>query len=142
MDRRQKSWQAAVCLVCAAIAWQTGNPYQGTEFSGGTVTGPLLAIDYIGIFLFVVASCVAFVRPRVSAAIVLTASLLCLPFYLYFIAPGPFRSIFRGEYSVPAPASFVWHPGMVAGILALAVAVSLSLRAFGLGKRVAVRRSS
>ena len=82
---------------------------EGTEFIGGWLTGPLLNLYDVGTFLFVPALLLAFFFRRIAAAFALTASLLCLPLYLYFVAPGPFRSVFRGEYSVPLQASFVWN---------------------------------
>src|SRR5262245_32827203 len=127
---KAKFWQAASCLLCAVVAWVTSSPYEGTEFSGGTVTGPLLAIDYLGIILFVIALVATFFHPRVAAAMILIAAMLCLPFYLYFTAPGPFRSVFRGDYTVSAPASFVWDRPMVAGIFTLLLATFFSLRTF------------
>lgn len=64
-----------------------------------------------------------FVRPRIAAALAIVASLLCLPLYLYFTAPGPFRRVFGGEYSVPLQANFVWDRSAVLGVLTVAVAL-------------------
>jgi hypothetical protein len=82
----------------------------------------------LGIILFAIALLVTFLRLRAAAAMILAASLLCLPFYLYFVAPGPFRAVFRGEYTVPAPANFVWDRAMLAGIVTVLIAALLSLR--------------
>ena len=76
-----------------------------------------------------------FMYRRIAAAIGIAACLLCLPLYLYFTAPGPFRSVFRGTYSVPLQSSFVWDYGMLGGMLTLAVAVFVSVRSFSAAPR-------
>ena len=55
-------------------------------------------------------------------------------FYLYFLAPGPFRRVLRGEYSVPLQAPVVWNIWAIAGILSLAVAIVLSVRCLATAK--------
>jgi len=77
------------------------------------------------LFLMALLSTILF--PRVAAAITFTATLLCLPFYLYILMPGPYRRIFRGEYSVPLQTAFVWDNWAVVGVLSLVTAASLSL---------------
>jgi hypothetical protein len=129
-DRKQKLLQAASCLLCAIVAWRYPSLLEGTEFSGGRVTGPVLGLFDSGTCLFVLALFLTFVVRRVAAAMALTASLLCLPLYLYFTAPGPFRRVFRGEYSVPLQASFVWDGRTIAGMLAIAILVYVCLRSF------------
>jgi hypothetical protein len=49
----------------------------------------------IGTVLFALALIVAFFFPRIAAGIALVSSVLCLPLYLYFIAPVHFSRIFR-----------------------------------------------
>jgi hypothetical protein len=104
------------------------NRSEGTEFSGGWLTGPLLHMKDIGTLLFIAALLFTFFYRRVAGLIMVVASMLCLPLYLYFTAPGPFRWVFRGEYSVPAPASFVWSTWGMVGILGLAIAACLGVR--------------
>lgn len=125
--RTNKLCLAANCLLCAIVVWRYGADLEGTEFIGGWLTGPLLNLYDVGTFLFVPALLLAFFFRRIAAAFALTASLLCLPLYLYFVAPGPFRSVFRGEYSVPLQASFVWNSWAALGILTLVVATCVSL---------------
>jgi hypothetical protein len=67
---------------------------------------------------------------RLAAVIALTASVLCLPLYLYFPALGPFRRVFKGEYSVPMHTNFVWDNWAIAGITGLVVAIFVCLRSF------------
>jgi len=66
-------------------------------------------------------------RRQFSGAVTLLAFLFCLLFYLYFAIPGPFRWIFRGNYSVPLQANVVWQKWSIAGILAIAIATSFGL---------------
>jgi hypothetical protein len=90
---RQKLLQTASCLVCVVVAQRNSFELGGTEFSRGHLTGPILVSLEIGSLLFVVALVLTFVRPRIAAALSIAASLLCLPFYLYFTAPS---SVWRG----------------------------------------------
>lgn len=122
---RQKLLQVASCLVCVVVAQQNSFGVGGTEFSGGRLTGPILDSLDIGSLLFALALILTFVRPRIAAALAIVASLLCLPLYLYFTAPGPFRRVFGGEYSVPLQANFVWDRSAILGILAVAVALCI-----------------
>jgi hypothetical protein len=127
-DQELRLTQAALTLLCAIMVWRYGSSLEATEFSGGRVTGPLLNMKEIGALSFVLAFLLAVRFRRVAAAITVVASLLCLPLYLYFAAPGIFRRFFRGDYSVPPQASFVWDTWTAAGILILAIVVCFSLR--------------
>jgi hypothetical protein len=49
------------------------------------------------------------------------------PLYLYFTAPGPFRRVFGGEYSVPLQANFVWDRSAIVGVLAVTVAICIRI---------------
>jgi hypothetical protein len=124
---RQKLLQTASCLVCVVVAQRNSFGFGGTEFSGGRLTGPILDALDIGSLLFVLALALTFVRPRIAAVLAIVASLLCLPLYLYFTAPGLFRRVFGGEYSVPLQANFVWHRSAISGLLAVAVALGICI---------------
>jgi hypothetical protein len=127
-DGKTKLKQAAACLLCAVV-WRYGPPLEGTEFSGGWATGPILHMNDVGTLLFVLALLLTFFYRRIAAAVTVVACLLCLPLYLYFTAPGPFRRFFsRAEWSVPLQASFVWNKWAIGGIVALAIAAYVSLR--------------
>ena len=122
--------QAISCFLCIVVAWPQVKDAGASEFVGGSLTGPLFEMAEYGIALFLVALLSTFFYRRVATATALVASLLCTPFYLYFLAPGPFRRVFRGEYSVPLQAPFVWNTWAVAGVLSLALAIIMSLRCF------------
>jgi len=124
---KQKLWQATACLVCAVVLWIQLNGFGVSEFSGGRLTGKLFTMAGVGCLLFLVALLSTILFPRVAAAIALMATLLCLPFYLYILMPGPYRRIFKGEYSVPLQRPFVWDNWAVVGVLSLLIAASLSL---------------
>jgi hypothetical protein len=81
-----------------------------------------------GSILFVLALLLTFFYRRIAAATTCIACLLCLPLYLYFTAPRPFRRVFRGEYSVPLQASFVWNKWAITGIAALAITAYVGVR--------------
>jgi len=120
------------CVVCVFVALQNTDGLEGTEFSGGWLTGPLLSMADIGTLLFVLALLVTFLYPRVGAAIGLASSLLCLPLYLFFVAPVPFARIFASghEFSVQPSAGFHWNRWAIAGVLTVAVTTYVCIRAF------------
>ena len=128
--RRQQLAQAFGALLCAGVACRFTLNLEGTEFSGGRVTGPLLHMQGIGIPLFLLAAVLTFPFRRVASAIALLACLLCIPLHLLFTAPGPFRWVFRGEWKTPLSSSFVWEWWSVGAIAALIFAVFTSLRSF------------
>jgi Na+(H+)/acetate symporter ActP len=80
-----------------------------------------------GALIFIPALLLTFFYRRIAAVIAIAASLLCLPLHLYFTAPGPFRWVFRGEYSVPERTNLVWNWSAIVGILALTIAVSVGV---------------
>lgn len=127
---KQELWQAAICLLCLAVVWIRLGDIAASEFSGGRVTGPLFAMAEGGSFLFLPALILTFFYRRIAVGIALMACLLCLPLYLYFIAPGPFRWVFKGVYSVPLRANFLWDNWAVAGITSLIVAMFVCSRCF------------
>jgi hypothetical protein len=128
----QKLWQALASLLCAVVTLKQFANLEGTEFSGGRITGPLLDMYDLAIILFMANILVTFFYPRVAAAIFLVAASLCLPLYLYSVAPGPFRRVFRGEYSVPLQANFVLNEWLLGGMLVLAFLAYVSLCSFRL----------
>jgi hypothetical protein len=128
-DRKPNLTQAAACFLCAVVVWRYGSSLEGTEFSGGRLTGSLLEMKDVGSLLFVLALLLTFFYRRIAAAIVLVACLLCLPLYLYFIAPGPFHRVFSGaEWSGPPRASFVWDNWTITGIVVLAIGGCVGVR--------------
>ncbi len=128
---------ALVCLVGVFVALRNSNGLDGTEFSGGWLTGPLLSMSDVGIVLFLLALLVTFVSPRVAAAIGLAASLLCFPLYLYFMAPVPFNRIFGfgHEFKIQPSAGLHWDRWAIAGVLTLAATVYVCLSNFAAHNR-------
>jgi hypothetical protein len=126
-DRALQMFQAVACVFCGVLLWRCTTRLGATEFSGGRATGILLNMADLAMMLFFTASAASFFKRRLSAAIDLVASVLALPLYFYFVAPGPFRRIFSGEYSVPASANFVWDPSSIVGVTAVALACCLGV---------------
>jgi hypothetical protein len=129
---KQELGQAGSCLVCITVAWIHLDDLGNSEFGGGWLTGPLFAMANYGSDLFIPAIALTFFYRRIAAVIGLIASLLCLPLNLYFIAPGPFRWVFKGEYSVPLRANFIWNNWAIVGIASLLVAIFVCLCSFSL----------
>ena len=125
--RRQEMWQAISCLLCFIVAWAHLDDVGASEFSGGWLTGALFKMADYGCTLFFLALFLTFSLRRIAGVTALVASLLIMPFYLYFLAPGPFRRVFKGEYSVPLQTNFVWNTWAVVGIVSLLLAIVVSL---------------
>ena len=128
--RREQLLQAFGALLCAAVACRFTLDLEGTEFSGGRITGPLLHMQGIGILLFLLAAFLTFPFRRIASAIALLACLLSVPLYLLLTAPGPFRWLFRGEWKTPLSSNFVWEWWSLGAIAALVFAVFTFLRSF------------
>jgi hypothetical protein len=135
--QKQQLWLTVSCLACVVVALRNTNGLEGTEFSGGWLTGPLLSMTDIGALLFVLALIVTFRYPRIAGAIGLASSLLCLPLYLYFIAPVPFNQIFGfgHEFKGQPSGGFHWDTWAIAGVLTLAVTTYVCLRSFAVTSR-------
>ena len=106
------------------------SPVDGSEFVGGRVTGTVFDLGDDGLLLFGLSLLLLFWFPRFSAAIAIIASLLASPLLLDFVAPGPFRRVFKGNWSVHLNSSFVWNTWAVFGITAVLAALIVSARSF------------
>ena len=136
---KQKVWPAAAFFACVVVLWICLDDFGASEFSGGRLTGKLFTMADLGSLLFLVALLLTIFFPRVAAVIALAATLLCLPFYLYILMPGPYRQIFKGEYSVSLQRPFVWNNWAVVGVLSLVIAAFLSLQGLSNGRARLVR---
>lgn len=125
---RQNVWQAIAFLVCAGVLWIHLDDFGASEFSGGWLTGKILTIADIGALLFLSALAFTIFMPRIGAIVALLAITLCLPLYLFVVMPGPYRRIFKGEYSAPLQRTFVWNIWAIAGIITLTFAAVFSIR--------------
>jgi len=125
VSQRKLQWLGSI--LCLAMMWKVALPMEGTEFSGGRVTGPLLNMADAGILLFAVSLITSFWFRRTSAMLGLGASILSLPLCLLLLAPGPFRRFAGGEWSVPLQSSFVWNKWTIALIVLLVSTAILCL---------------
>ena len=125
---RQRVLQAIACLACVGVLWIHLDDFGASEFPGGRLTGKLFTMADNSSVLFFGAFLLTFFFPRAAAAVAWTASLLCLPFYLYILMPGPYRWVFKGEYSVPLRRPFTWNTWAVIGVVSLLLAAILSAR--------------
>jgi hypothetical protein len=127
---KENVWQAIACLVCTVVLWIHLDDFGASEFGGGWLTGPLFKMADLGSLFFLVALVLTFFLRRTGATIALAATLLCFPFYLYILMPGPYRWIFKGEYSAPLYRPFRWDNWAVVGILSLLFVAILSFRSY------------
>jgi hypothetical protein len=117
--------------VLGAIVTGRFSDYLGhTEFSGGTVTGPLWTLQETASGLFLLAAIGAFFYAPIAAGIALLAGVIALPMYLLFLFPRPFQALFRGEWSVRATQTFHLDPWSLAGISMIAAVAYVSRRVF------------
>ena len=121
-----KSSYFSLLIFAALFTLRATDVVQGSEFSGGRVTGPVLRMSECAVVIFAVAAIVAFMRLRVAAVMTFVASSLALPFLICILAPGPFRDIFPGHYSVPLQTNFAWQAQSAIALLTLLVAVLFS----------------
>ena len=128
---------ALLSLMSIAFAWKLTMDLGGTEFSGGSITGPLYRISELAFLLLILALMLVIRLPRASATLVGLASLLCMPLSFLFLAPGPFRRIVGGEWSVPLQSDFVlawWTVGWsfsLAACLVISLAILIQPRSGG-----------
>ena len=47
---KQKARQIGICLLCAALTWRYAAGLEGTEFSGGRITGPFWICSIVVVF--------------------------------------------------------------------------------------------
>jgi uncharacterized membrane protein len=119
---------AGICLLCvvASVLWSF--VLEPTEFSGGWVTSRLLSLNDVSAGLFLVSAALTFFRPRTGAAAALCAVALAVPLCAYFLTPGLFRMLVRGEYSVPAESFFGTSASVLSTSAVLIVAAVLCVR--------------
>src|SRR5688500_5574946 len=89
---------AGACVSCVIIGLKCSVPLEGTEFSGGSVTGPLLTVHGVSLVLFLVSAVVIF-GSRGGA----TTSLLSL-------VSCPCHCIFTSLFRVCSGECFLAHP--------------------------------
>jgi hypothetical protein len=121
-------WQAIASLACTVVLWIHLDDFGATEFIGGRLTGPLFTMAELSFLLFLLALLLTFFFRRTAATIALAAAVLCFPFYLYILMPGPYRWIFKGEDFAPLYRPFHWDNWAVVGVFSLLFVAILSLR--------------
>lgn len=144
--RKPNAWhvfQALSFILCFCLALKVTSGLDGTEFSGGWLTGPLLSMADNGILLFILAVVLTFFLPRVAAVIGLASSLLCVPLCCFFIAPVPFARVFaRGhEFKVQPTPGVHWHTWAVVTLFGVALACYLCIRSLAVGQTPHLRRA-
>ena len=120
--------QIGSCAACALGGWSFAGVFAGSEFGGGSVTGPVLRTYEVSLLLFAIAAVLAFGWPRLAAAVATVAGVLAVPLYAYVTAPGPFRALSGGVYSVPYRSAFEWNSPAVTGLAATVIALCICVR--------------
>ncbi len=124
----QRLGQILLIALCLMFWWKLTSGFEASEFSFGRITGPLLKMSDIGSLLFVGLAVPGLkLPPRITSGIAGIASLLCLPLSLLFVAPGPFRTVVGGEWSVSLSSDFVLTKWTLGWFLALLASLSVSV---------------
>jgi hypothetical protein len=121
---------AAACVLGTMVTFRFTDYLGPTEFSGGTLTSHLMTWQDNASVLFLLAAVLALFFRRISASMAVVGAGLAAPLYIYLIAPGPFRSVFPGNYSSPLTTRFVWDPWSLAGVGMVSAVILLAIRAF------------
>jgi hypothetical protein len=132
---KNELWQATAFLLCICVVVLVLDNSEALELSGGRITGPLVSMSDYGWILFALGFLLTFFYVRVAAVIGFIACLLSFPLYFYFVFPGVFRSVFKGNYSVPLQQAFVWDTLSMIGLLTLAAAAFACGHSFLAGRR-------
>jgi hypothetical protein len=112
-------WQCASSLICAIVVWRGLDVLGQSEFSGGYISGRLFWVADKAWVLFVLGLVLTFVFRRAAAVILIVASLLCLPLYLYLTFPGVIRKMTGVDFSAPIVPNVILDRWLIAGMLAL-----------------------
>src|SRR5262249_32446444 len=133
----QKICLAIACIACLFVAWHVGVGLDGSEFSGGWLTGPLLSMNDIGSVLFFVALLITAFYPRIAASVAIAAGLSSLPLYVFFLAPVPFAKVFAPghQFSVPTAGGIHWSWWPGDGLLTVAIMLSICVEIFRRARR-------
>ncbi len=97
--------------------------FDGSELSGGGLTGRLLQVALAGAALLVMAAAAVFGPRRLAGLLAAAGAALGLPFYLYQLDPALFDGVGAGPRSVPGD-------GMIAGEWAALGLVTVAVVAF------------
>ncbi len=117
-----KAATASLCLViCGAVALVNYLELSDTELGGGSLTGPLLDIALSGALLFVLCGLAAWKFRAVARYLSIVAALLCLPLYVFLIAP---YAILWMSSSVPSVAypPVIFNTEAIAGLAMIVLA--------------------
>jgi len=91
-SRARRFLVIAWLLASALAALLFSIPFEESEFSGASVTGPVLSVYGLSTGLLVVAAaCCGLRRRTTAAAISVVAVVLAVPLYVYLFLPGLFR---------------------------------------------------
>ena len=129
MDNRNwKLLHAIGCLGCAIVTFRSASDFDGTEYLGGQISGPIFTFQSYGVILFAAALVLTFYYCRTAAFVSLIASAMCLPFYLFNVLPISFLNAL-----LPYPNGVVDETGTfrlngwsIAGLLFLTIIVGNS----------------
>jgi hypothetical protein len=86
-SRLNKVFLTLMILVSLWLLGRSTTGLDGTEFSGGRLTGPMLDTCETGMLALIVAVALLYWFPRLSTSIALVGGLCCLPLPMYFFAP-------------------------------------------------------
>ena len=119
---------AAGCVLGTIVTSRFADYLGPTEFSGGSVTGPMWRLQELASGLFPLAAITAFFYAPIAAGIAVLAGVIASPIYLLFLFPRPVRTLFRGEWSTYATETFHMDLWSLVGVATITAVVVLSVR--------------
>ena len=121
MSRRWSSpiLRAAIAFVAGGLGFTLAMNLLDTEAGGGRLTGPLVRMCLCGSLVLLLCAALSFTRRGIVAVLTLAAALLCLPLFLYRIAPSLLTRLTDAPASVVPSQTVTLDPVALAGLVTL-----------------------
>ncbi len=108
-----------VALVAGAIGFTVAMNLLDTEAGGGGLTGPLIRLCLAASVVLVVCGLLAFARRRIVSVVGIAAAAMCLPLFVYRIAPNLLAWATDASASVGAAQAPGSDPLAIGGVVAV-----------------------
>ena len=117
--------KAAVALMAGGLGLTVAMGLLDTEAGGGRLTGPLVRLCLCGSLALLLCAALSFTRRAVVTVSTLTAALLCLPLFLYRLAPSLLDRLSDVPASTVPIRTVTFEPMATAGLVTIGLLVVL-----------------